>query len=103
MHLLLQGPSAFPPTCSVLLRRAWLTVVAGFVDSFRTLYEDQALYAKLALRAPVLLTDEVWAHFRWHYNSVCAQIYGTTVEGASRKVFLDSLMAYAPEFVVLPK
>ena len=97
MHLLLQDPSASPPTCSVLLRRAWLTAVAGFVDSFRTLYEDQALYAKLALRAPVLLTDEVWAYYRRHNNSVCAQMYGTTTEGASRQVFLDWLAAYAPE------
>ena len=97
VHLLLQDPSASPPTCSVLLRRAWLTAVAGFVDSFRTLYEDQALYAKLALRAPVLLTDEVWAHYRRHNNSVCAQMYGTAAEAASRQVFLDWLAAYAPE------
>ena len=97
VHLLLQDPSASPPTCSVLLRRAWLTAVAGFVDSFRTLYEDQALYAKLALRAPVLLTDEVWAHYRRHNDSVCAQMYGTAAEAESRQVFLDWLAAYAPE------
>ena len=97
VHLLLQDPSASPPTCSVLLRRAWLTAVAGFVDSFRTLYEDQALYAKLALRAPVLLTDEVWAHYRRHNDSACAQMYGTAAEAESRQVFLDWLAAYAPE------
>ena len=97
VHLLLQDPTASPPTCSVLLRRTWLTAVAGFVDSFRTLYEDQALYCKLALRAPVLLTDEVWARYRRHNNSVCAQMYGTADEAASRGVFLRWLAAYAPE------
>ena len=100
VHLLLQDPSASPPTCSVLLRRAWLTKVSGFVDSFRTLYEDQALYCKLALRAPVLLTNEVWAHYRRHNNSVCAQMYGTAGEVTSRQVFLDWLIAYAPELKV---
>lgn len=94
LHLLLHDPSASPPTCSVLLRRAWLTAVDGFVDSFRTLYEDQALYAKLALRAPVLLTDEVWANYRRHNHSVCAQMYGTEAEGTSRRVFLAWLEAY---------
>jgi glycosyltransferase involved in cell wall biosynthesis len=94
LRLLLQDPTASPPTCSVLLRRAWLTAVDGFVDSFRTLYEDQALYAKLALRAPVLLTDEIWANYRRHNNSVCAQMYGTDAEAASRRVFLDWLESY---------
>lgn len=94
LQLLLQDPSASPPTCSVLLRRTWLTAVAGFVDSFRTLYEDQALYAKLALRAPVLLTDEVWANYRRHNNSVCAQMYGTEAEAASRRTFLAWLESY---------
>lgn len=94
LHLLLRDPSASPPTCSVLLRRSWLTAVAGFVDSFRTLYEDQALYAKLALCAPVLLTDEVWANYRRHNNSLCAQMYGTAAEAASRRVFLAWLAAY---------
>lgn len=94
LQLLLQDPSASPPTCSVLLRRTWLTAVGGFVDSFRTLYEDQALYAKLALRAPVLLTDEVWANYRRHNNSVCAQMYGTEAEAASRLVFLAWLESY---------
>ena len=94
LQLLLQDPSASPPTCSVLLRRAWLTAVDGFVDSFRTLYEDQALYAKLALQAPVLLTDEVWANYRRHNNSVCAQMYGTEAEAASRRVFLAWLEDY---------
>lgn len=100
VHLLLQDPSASPPTCSVLLRRAWLTEVSGFVDSFRTLYEDQALYCKLALRAPVLLTNEVWANYRRHNNSVCAQMSGTADEVTSRQVFLDWLAAYAPELKV---
>ena len=77
----------------MLLRRTWLTAVTGFEDSFRTLYEDQALYAKLALRAPVLLTDEVWAHYRRHNNSVRAQMYGTADEAASRGVFLTWLAA----------
>lgn len=94
LHLLLQDPSASPPTCSVLLRRGWLMAVGGFVDSFRTLYEDQALYAKLALRAPVLLTDEVWANYRRHNNSICAQMYGTAAETTSRHVFLAWLEAY---------
>jgi len=94
LQLLLQDPSASPPTCSVLLRRTWLTAVAGFVDSFRTLYEDQALYAKLALRAPVLLTDEIWANYRRHNNSVCAQMYGTAAEAASRHIFLVWLEDY---------
>lgn len=94
LHLLLQDATASPPTCSVLLRRTWLTAVEGFVDSFRTLYEDQALYAKLALRAPILLTDEVWANYRRHNNSVCAQMYGTEAETTSRRVFLAWLAAY---------
>jgi hypothetical protein len=94
LQLLLQDPSASPPTCSGLLRRTWLAAVAGFVDSFRTLYEDQALYAKLALRAPVLLTDEIWANYRRHNNSVCAQMYGTAAETTSRRIFLAWLENY---------
>ncbi|RZK16594.1 MAG: glycosyltransferase family 2 protein, partial [Hymenobacter sp.] len=97
LHLLVQDPTASPPTCSVLLRRVWLTAVEGFVDSFRTLYEDQALYAKLALRAPILLTDEIWANYRRHNNSVCAQMYGTEAEAGSRRTFLSWLEAYRAE------
>ena len=97
LQLLLQDPSASPPTCSVLLRRNWLTAVAGFVDSFRTLYEDQALYAKLALQAPVLLTDEVWANYRRHNKSVYAQMYGTEAEAASRRTFFAWLEDYAAD------
>jgi glycosyltransferase involved in cell wall biosynthesis len=67
----LQNRAKPPGTCSVLLRRETVNTVAGFVESFRGMYEDQAFFAKVCLHVPVFVLEEHSARYRQHPNSCC--------------------------------
>lgn len=61
-----------PCTCGVLIRSDALRRVGGFDESF-DLYEDQTLWAKLMLRYPVYVTNQVGARYRQHAGSTSAR------------------------------
>lgn len=60
-----------PVICSVLIARAALLRVGGFDNSFRGLYEDQVLYAKIALQLRAVVDPRPMALYRQHDSSVC--------------------------------
>jgi hypothetical protein len=67
MYLL--GNTFAPCTCSVLIRRAIVKDMDGFDETFtgaNNIYEDQAFYAKLCLRAPVYIANTCWDRYRQH-------------------------------------
>ena len=61
---------AIPCTCSIIVRRELLDAVGGFERGVRDFfYEDQMLYVKVCLRAPVLVADTCWDYYRQHPGS----------------------------------
>jgi glycosyltransferase involved in cell wall biosynthesis len=70
--LLLQNEVQNPTTCSALIRRQLFQQVGGFVEAFRGLFEDQAFFAKVCLKAPVFVSGAKWARYRQHPDSCCA-------------------------------
>jgi glycosyltransferase involved in cell wall biosynthesis len=90
--LRIEGDS--PCTCSVLLRREVLEQVGGFEENFRGMYEDQAFFAKLCLKAPVFVSKYCSAKYRQHPNSNCSITEQSGQLAANRAVFLDWLKTY---------
>ena len=69
-YVLLQNKAQTPTTCNALFRRSILTNLGGFEESFRGMYEDQVLFAKVHLRFPVYVSGQCWAKYRQHSESV---------------------------------
>jgi hypothetical protein len=66
-------------------------------EEFWGAYEDQAFYAKVYLKEPVFVANEVWARYRQHPNSTwhVAQKMGQHL--SARRFFLDWLEEYLLE------
>jgi glycosyltransferase involved in cell wall biosynthesis len=69
LTLLLQNEARTPATCGVLIRRMLFETTGGFEESFRGMYEDQAFFAKVYLKAKVFVTRECWDRYRQHRNN----------------------------------
>lgn len=96
LPLYLEGRAAVPCTCSILARRAVVQEVSGFVESARGLYEDQLFYAKMCLRAPVVVVPECWDLYRQHDESLCNRASREELR-SSRTEFLSWLESYLTE------
>ena len=72
LTLLLRNEAKAPATCSALIRRKTFQDVGGFEETFRGMYEDQAFFAKVYLKAPVYVTSECWDRYRQHPGSCCS-------------------------------
>jgi glycosyltransferase involved in cell wall biosynthesis len=83
-----------PCPSSVLIRRPAVEAVGGFEESFRTLYDDQVLYAKLWLKYPVLAMPGYLDLYRQHPNSMCATMTGSQDQVIARQTYLDWLTAH---------
>lgn len=94
LTMYLRGTATVPCTCSLLVRRAAAIAVGGPEESFRGMYEDQAFYAKLMLRLPVLVVDECWDLYRQHAGSMVAASQRVRECRAVRTVYLDWLAAH---------
>jgi glycosyltransferase involved in cell wall biosynthesis len=90
---LLQHHQLYTPT-GTLTRRTVIDRVGGFEPSFRGLYEDQVLLAKICLEAPVLQAQACWYHYRQHPASCCQVARRTGQNAAARLTFLHWLTAY---------
>ena len=90
----LQGMAAPPCPSDMLVRRAVLEGVGGFEESFRGLYEDQVMFAKVSLAGPVFISSERWARYRQHPDSCCSVADRTGVRDAARRRFLEWLERY---------
>ncbi|MBE2199759.1 MAG: glycosyltransferase family 2 protein [Anaerolinea sp.] len=68
--LFIQQQVAIPCPCSIIIRRELLEAAGEFERGIRNFfYEDQMLYAKICLRAPVLVADTCWDYYRQHPDS----------------------------------
>ncbi|MET0577294.1 MAG: glycosyltransferase family 2 protein, partial [Ilumatobacteraceae bacterium] len=65
------GAWRIPAMCSLLITRRALLQIGGLDDSFRGLYEDQVLYAKIALHLRVVIDARPMALYRQHGASAC--------------------------------
>jgi glycosyltransferase involved in cell wall biosynthesis len=64
--------AALPCPSSLTVRREALVQTGGFVDAFRSLYEDQAFLARFCLRNAVYVSDECLDRYRQHSGSTAA-------------------------------
>jgi glycosyltransferase involved in cell wall biosynthesis len=95
----LRGLGETPGTCGVLVRREAALAVAGFEESFRALYEDQAFFYKLALRYPIFVSRGSWDIYRRHEASAVSVgeregVYHPSRESESHRRFLEWLARY---------
>jgi glycosyltransferase involved in cell wall biosynthesis len=99
LSLSLAGKAETPGTCSVLIRREAIQAVGGCEESFRGMFEDQALLAKICVRSPVFVASGHWDRYRQHSHSCChvAQACGTydpVQPNAARQNYLSWLESY---------
>lgn len=71
LTLFLGGKAETPGTCSILMRRDLVQDAGGFEESFRGMFEDQAFFTKVCLKAPVFVESGCWDRYRQHPNSSC--------------------------------
>lgn len=69
---MLLGQIAVPCTCSLIVRSEVVHRVGGFEESFRSVFTDQAFYAKLFREAAVLIKDDTWDRYRQQPGSSVA-------------------------------
>jgi glycosyltransferase involved in cell wall biosynthesis len=85
--LLAEDWGASPLTNTVIMRRELVNAVGGCERSFRGLYEDQALWIKIALRSPIYYdAGECVALYRIHPRSVC--------QTAPMPTLLDQMLSF---------
>ena len=72
----------------------WRCRVGGSEEAFRSIYDDQVLYAKIALEAPVFVSGECWYWHRQHPGSRCAVTHRTGQHHIARMTFLNWLQEY---------
>lgn len=68
----LQDERTVPLICCVLVKRELLERIGGFEETFRGLYEDQVIFAKISIEASVFVHGECMSRYRQHPNSLCA-------------------------------
>jgi len=86
--------AAIPGPTSILVRREIVEQVGGFEDNFRGAYEDQAFYAKVCLRAPVLATSKCCDRYRQHPHSNSSSVERADQDRERRFSFLSWLGDY---------
>ncbi|MGI2907916.1 glycosyltransferase family 2 protein [Tolypothrix sp. VBCCA 56010] len=71
LPLFLRAKAETPGTCGVLIKREVIEAVGGHEESFRSMYEDQAFFAKICLKYPVFIESGCWDKYRQHPDSSC--------------------------------
>lgn len=69
----INGSSAVPCTCSVIIRRETVESSQCFRTDFPNMCEDQMFYSRIALVAPIQVSNICWDWYRQHSSSICAQ------------------------------
>jgi glycosyltransferase involved in cell wall biosynthesis len=94
LTLFLQNENAVPSSFAVLVRREILERVGGSEDSFLSIYDDQVVFSKIALVAPVYVSGECWYRYRQHPDQRCHVASRTGQYQAIRLAFLAWLEDY---------
>lgn len=102
LTLFLEGKAETPGTCSVLIRREVIKDVGGFEKSFRGMFEDQAFFFKVCLKAPVFVESGCWDRYRQHSKGSCYVAesqgqYHPQKQNSAHLTFLNWLEKYLTE------
>jgi glycosyltransferase involved in cell wall biosynthesis len=92
--LFLARKAITPAPSDALLRRQIVDDVGGFDESFQALYEDQAFFAKVCLKASVFVAGECWDRHRQHPDSACSIGKKTGEYYSARPIFLNCVERY---------
>lgn len=106
LTLYLRGKASIPCPTDILVRRSIADEVGGFDETFidvNNIYEDQAFYAKLCLKTPVVVIDRCWDRYRQHSQASMAVAWRTGTEIQARRFFLNWLLEYLREQAVQDK
>ena len=88
------GAAPSPTTSGYLVRRTALEAVGGSEESFRGLFEDQALLAKLYLSANILVTGDRLDKYRVHPQSCVTQAVNARTLESATGAYLEWLRDY---------
>ena len=103
LPLYLRGKASIPCPTDILVRRSVADEVDGFDETFigvNNIYEDQAFYAKLCIKTPVVVIDRCWDKYRQHSQASMAVAWHTGTEIPARRFFLRWLEQYLIEQAV---
>jgi glycosyltransferase involved in cell wall biosynthesis len=88
---LLTGKASVPRPCSVMARRDAVERAGGFDPAINGFYGEQVLYARLALRWPIVVHDRTLDRYRKHPESMTARL--NPHDDGERERFLACLEA----------
>jgi glycosyltransferase involved in cell wall biosynthesis len=88
---------AVPCPCTTIVRTSCLRSVGGLERSFRGMYEDQVLLAKIGLKWPVVVTTACLGRYRQHEGQTCVRAANEGTVNESRLRFLGWLKEYASD------
>ena len=94
---MIRDGAAVPCNCSTAVRTADLRELNGFDVSFRDLYEDQMLYAKLGLERQVVVSTDCLGKYRQHDGQCCVHAAEQGTVGNARRRFLEWLAGWTEE------
>jgi glycosyltransferase involved in cell wall biosynthesis len=86
-----------PCPSDVMIRRAIIEEIGGYESEFigpLQMYEDQAFFAKIYLRAAVYFSTRTWLDYRIHGDSCVANVRRQGLHLEVRRYFLDWLERY---------
>jgi glycosyltransferase involved in cell wall biosynthesis len=95
--LLLFLKNELATVCDLLCRREVIAATGGYEERFRGMYEDQAFHAKLCLRYPVYIPNEVGYLYRQHPDSCTSKSHTAGLYISNRLTYLKWLDRYLKE------
>lgn len=102
LHLLshfIRNKGATPCPSASLLRRSVIEQLGGMEEAF-SLYEDQALFAKVCIESPIFVSGQCIMKYRRHPQSLCVIGDNTRQSYTERHAFLRWLEAYLSEIKI---
>jgi hypothetical protein len=93
--LFLVGDNAVPSPSGVMIRSNSISVVCGWEELFRGMYDDQVLFSKLLLSgSSVYVSDQCLYRYRQHGDSLCGTALKSNCNNEARSIYLEWLNEY---------
>jgi glycosyltransferase involved in cell wall biosynthesis len=83
-----------PTSSGSMMRTELVRAVGGCEPDFRSMFEDQVLFAKVLLRTPAYVSSAVWFNYRQHPASASARSAAAGDDEAARLKYLAWLADY---------